>query len=182
MKFWIGLLILVLSSLTLSIIFSFVIATPQEPLVINLTCPQDNITTICPSIPEPICNTQCPIQKELPLFMKEAANVAEAHRWQSMQYMCGEFSIELMKRLKADGYRDVRICEGILLNCDRSTNEFRCRHYWIKIGESIIIESITGEIISPDRYEREYDEDKCHNSVPSYIRDWVNSYGKYDDV
>lgn len=130
--------------------------------VCNLTCP------------EPVCNMECP---ELPLFMREAHNVAEAHDWESMRYMCCDFSIELFERLQADGYADVMICEGTFLECDQETSDSGCSHCWVKIGASIAIETVTGTVIPPKDYEKKYEEKRCYYYVRSGLRDWTSSYG-----
>jgi len=127
----------------------------------------------CPPQPDCICHQEsCP---DLPLFMKEAQNVADAHYWEPEKYMCGDFSIELFKRLKSDGYDDVYICYGKLLKfydengtlseCNEKTSIWKCRHAWVKIGKgtSIIFESVNGYVVPPKIYEERYEEIWCYN-------------------
>ena len=102
-------------------------------------------------IPNYTINLSCPgDETDLPLFLKEAENVAQAHAYKSMVYSCGDYSTELAGRLQRDGY-EAYYCQG------RYTPT-GTEHAWVKVV--IYVEATTGKAIDP-RYYAEYEERFC---------------------
>ena len=168
------LLLWVLFSLGIIVTIASVTTAQQPRPVLNLSCPGcPGVNLSCPSCSCPSC--YCHEPEPLPLFMREAKAVAEAHDWGRNEYRCGDFAIELFKRLQADGYDDVRICFGDWYNGDKPDPETDYRHNWVKIG-TIPIEATTGEIIEPEDYEMEYNEKWCKPYIPVELLNWVDSY------
>jgi GT2 family glycosyltransferase len=85
------------------------------------------------------------------LFQRIAEEVASSHEY-SPDYNCDDFTRELVRRLREAGYEAERV-EGYALWCQDGTS--RCRHAWTKL--TIYIESTTGEILTPEKYEEMYD-------------------------
>lgn len=126
--------------------------------------PQPNISLACPV---PICNMECPEchEPEMPLFVKESKNVAEANYYEKNRYVCQHFAKELFRRLEADGY-EPQYCIGIAEWCVNEGNpESACWHAWVKFGGNILIEATTGEFVLP-KDQLMYDERRCYNDLP----------------
>jgi len=131
----------------------------------KIEIPEPVCNVECPEQPAPICNLKCPECPEEPLFVKEAMIVAHAHDYERWKYNCYDFSKELFKRLKADGY-EVYFCTGVALWCVREGKaENECYHHWVKLGEGIYIEATTGEFIPPKDYDKNYKEIRCSRYV-----------------
>lgn len=154
----------VLSAVTVT---GYVSSPPECPdCEPRLSCPEQGQPTINLSCkPSNVYCQSCP---ELPLYMREMENVAEAHDWERNRYLCGDFSVELFGRLVADGYEDAYLCYGIYKDCDKDTDPWKCGHAWVKIGRgtSIILEAVWGTVIPPKDYGRLYEELECWNHVP----------------
>jgi len=110
----------------------------------SLSCPG------CPECPDCVCPA-CPECPELPLLLQEAQTVAKAHDYDIDRYNCRHFTEELIKRLRADGYK-AKYCIGVYKPCTESKPEEYCYHAWVKT--TVYIEATTGEVIEPKDYKR----------------------------
>lgn len=92
-------------------------------------------------------------------FIDIAEQVASEHEWTYNQYMCGDFSNDLVKELRRMGWSAYREFGYHYSNGDGTCPEFdydhwRCKHYWVIV--KVPIEATSGRIISPEEYAREY--------------------------
>ena len=100
-----------------------------------------------------------------PEFLWIAEDIANANGWIANEYDCTEFSKDLVKELKNNGYK-ARVVNGYnyYINgttCDGEDLEiFNCRHDWVCLGEEydygVCIEAVRGTIIPHSLYGNEY--------------------------
>ena len=132
------------------------LSTIEIPECPSLSCPG------CPECPDCVCPV-CPKCPELPLFLQEAQAVANAHDYDLEKYNCRHFTEELIKRLRADGYK-AKYCIGIYKPCTENNPVEQCYHAWVKVT-NVYIEATTGQVIEPKDYKRWYDEKYCVDHV-----------------
>ena len=92
-------------------------------------------------------------------FIDTAQQVASEHEWVYHQYMCGDFSNDLVSALRDQGWSAKRVLGYHYENGDGTCSQsnfdrFECKHYWVII--QVPIEATIGEIIDPQIYAREY--------------------------
>ena len=95
----------------------------------------------------------------VPDFVNIARTIASEHEWVYHQYMCGDFSNDLVSALRDQGWSAKRVLGYHYENGDGTCSQsnfdrFECKHYWVII--QVPIEATIGEIIDPQIYAREY--------------------------
>jgi uncharacterized small protein (DUF1192 family) len=88
-----------------------------------------------------------------PKFQQIAEEVASKHEYSIPDYVCDDFTRDLIYELYKAGYRADSI-KGYALWCDPNKDPFQCRHVWTKV--TVYIESATGEILDPETYKSMY--------------------------
>ena len=90
-----------------------------------------------------------------PLFQTIAEDFAASHEY-TEDYVCANFTHDLVRILRAVGY-DAYYIKGYALWCNPEEDPiYHCRHDWTRV--CVNIESTTGEILDPDYYRKNYDE------------------------
>ena len=82
-------------------------------------------------------------------FLEAAQNVSNSHEYNRTGYNCRNFSIDLVAQLKEAGY-DAEYCSGTYNGSP---------HGFVKV--EVYIESTSGLIITPDRFNSDYTIKKC---------------------
>ena len=122
------------------------IAIPEIIIMENQTCPEIK----CPEI---ICD---PCQS-VPSFMS-IAELNSNHEYILDEYDCTQFSDELVKDLKKEGWKAEKIIgyyyDDGENDCGDSKETHDCMHEWTIL--EIPIESVYGYVIEPDVYDTYY--------------------------
>jgi hypothetical protein len=88
-----------------------------------------------------------------PKFQQIAEEVANKHEYSIPDYVCDDFTRDLIYELYKAGYGADSV-KGYALWCDPNKDPFGCRHVWTKV--TVYIESATGEILDPETYKSMY--------------------------
>jgi hypothetical protein len=88
-----------------------------------------------------------------PKFQQIAEEVANKNMYSIPNYVCDDFTRNLIYELYKAGY-DADSVRGYALWCNSNKDPYKCRHVWTKI--TVYIESVTGEILDPETYESMY--------------------------
>jgi hypothetical protein len=97
---------------------------------------------------------------EEPLFIRLSKQLATSHKYDIDNYNCENFSIDLVKLLKENGYDAYTITGHV--NCTAGYfNKTVCEdsgglHEWVEV--KIPIEATAGQIIEPDVYRNVYNQ------------------------
>lgn len=102
-----------------------------------------------------------PIQ---PQFLIVAQQVASNHIWEYKHFMCGDFSTELVRKLKHEGITAFKVFGYWHNNGDGTCSalnkeRFDCKHNWVEVSTRqglIPIEATTGKLIPFDVFRRDY--------------------------
>jgi hypothetical protein len=127
--------------------------------ITNTIIYQKNVSFACPNVtcektfcPDVFCETPT-----LSVFEKVIRNNAEEHSYELDDYDCTEFSKELDRRLRENGWRSNWIQR--VVDCERSDlfdfdscDKYNGRHDLVVVYD-VYIEAVTGKIISPQNYE-----------------------------
>ena len=90
-----------------------------------------------------------------------ALNISLSYEYQSDVFDCKHFSYELTNTLRRQGY-DARFVVGKALWCEEGwfNGEYNyCGHAWVQLRADNVtynIEAISGEILSEDKYHKNY--------------------------
>jgi len=92
---------------------------------------------------------------DLPMFLQIADNVANTHNYSIPNYVCVDFTRELVSELRKQGYD--AYSKKVVVDCDSGIfDEDSCRHYRGKhvITEiTLYIESTGGYLVEPEYYD-----------------------------
>lgn len=99
-------------------------------------------------------------QNKIPSFIPIAEKIGE-REWVYPDYICGDFSRDLVSQLRAQGWK-ANIQFVYWYNKGNGTcssfnyEKWKCKHYIVKI--TVPIEATTGKIIFPSDYKKYYQE------------------------
>jgi regulatory protein YycI of two-component signal transduction system YycFG len=93
------------------------------------------------------------LKSSKPRFQQIAEEVANKNTYSIPDYICDDFTRDLIYELYKAGY-DADSVKGYALWCDPDKDPYECRHIWTKV--TVYIESATGEILDPETYNNMY--------------------------
>jgi len=97
-------------------------------------------------------------QNKIPSFIPIAEKIGERD-WIYPDYICGDFSRDLVSQLRAQGWK-ANIVLGKWYNNGNGTcstlnyERWKCGHFWVIV--SVPINAVTGEVIEPEEYKRDF--------------------------
>jgi len=145
--------------LSVALFASLSIQFYQRPECPEPNCPQPEVNLNCPTpaCPEPDVTTNCPTCPERSVLKKIITNMKQEHDYELNVYDCTEFSRELSGRLNDKGF-DAR-SEMVRVNCSspewshwQDCEENGGKHQ-IVVVDNVYIESTSGKIIDPQKYD-----------------------------